>query len=159
MRGVFFSLIAALLLVSATFGAINEAHGDKDVVPHEEQSSFQWFYNSQSIISVLDVDTIFRAIGVPFCMRQCIDPFINSTTSLWNMRDVVSQARKVCKLHSEALKCLKKTPFCDHNNIFTKASSSVEYMCAKKHVLFERMESCLNPVVDRIMTSEFIPKA
>lgn len=85
-------------------------------------------------------------------MRKCIDPFINSTTSLWNMKNVVHQARKVCGHHAQAITCLKKEQYCDHNKLFAKASSSVEYMCATKHVLFERMESCLNPVVDDIMS-------
>ncbi|CAP31893.1 Protein CBG13025 [Caenorhabditis briggsae] len=138
MRNVFFLLILTFLFISTISGVIEPAHDDKDVVPHEEQ--------------MLDVDTIFRALGVPYCMRKCIDPFINSTTSLWTMKNVVNQARKVCSLHAQALTCLKKEQFCDHNKIFSKASSSVEYMCATKHVLFERMETCLNPVVDDVMS-------
>ncbi|CAI2352077.1 unnamed protein product [Caenorhabditis sp. 36 PRJEB53466] len=137
MRGL--TCVVVLLFVSVASGTIESAHGDKDVVPHEEQ--------------MLDVDTILRAMGVPYCMRKCIDPFINSTTSLWNMRNVVSQARNVCRLHADAIKCLGRDQFCDHHKIFTKASSSVEYMCATKHVLFERMESCLNPVVDDVMST------
>ncbi|CAO4364957.1 unnamed protein product [Caenorhabditis nigoni] len=138
MRNVFVSSILTFLFISTISGVIEPVHDDKDVVPHEEQ--------------MLDVDTIFRALGVPYCMRKCIDPFINSTTSLWTMKNVVNQARKVCSLHAQALTCLKKEQFCDHNKIFSKASSSVEYMCATKHVLFERMETCLNPVVDDVMS-------
>lgn len=139
MRSTISLLSCVYLLVTIVNAAVENVHGDKDVVPHEEQ--------------MLDVDTIFRALGVPYCMRSCIDPFINSTTSLWNMKNVVSQARKVCSQHAQAITCLKKAQFCDHHKIFSKASSSIEYMCATKHVLFERMESCLNPIVDDVMSA------
>ncbi|EFP07844.1 hypothetical protein CRE_26096 [Caenorhabditis remanei] len=139
MRDILLACVLAFLLFHVVNGTIKPAHGDKDVVPHEEQ--------------MLDVDTIFRALGVPYCMRKCIDPFINSTTSLWYMKNVVNQARKVCSLHAQAISCLNKEQFCDHNKIFLKASSSVEYMCATKHVLFERMEKCLDPIVDDVMSA------
>uniref|UniRef100_A0A8R1HJ26 CPG4 domain-containing protein n=2 Tax=Caenorhabditis japonica TaxID=281687 RepID=A0A8R1HJ26_CAEJA len=135
MRALFLS---SLLFFTVANGAVEPANADKDSLPQEDQ--------------MLDVDTIFRAMGVPYCMRKCIDPFINSTTSLWYMKDVVSQARQVCTLHAQAITCLKNDQFCDHNKIFVKASSSVQYMCATKHVLFERMEKCLNPVVDDVMS-------
>ncbi|CAI5440745.1 unnamed protein product [Caenorhabditis angaria] len=134
MRSLLYFL---LIIIAAASAAIVQSPSDKDIVPHGEE--------------LLDVDTIFRAMGVPFCMRKCIDGFINSTTTLWTMRNVVGQARNVCTSHAKAISCLKHDQFCDMNKIFKVASSSVEYMCTKKYVLFERMEKCLTPVVDKIM--------
>ncbi|CAD6192494.1 unnamed protein product [Caenorhabditis auriculariae] len=99
----------------------------------------------------LDVNTILKALGTPLCMRKCIDPFIKTTSAIWNMKDVAGNSRTVCSSHSKALACLKADQFCDMKGVFKTASSSVHYMCDRKSLLFERMEACLKPVVDTIM--------
>ncbi|EGT39563.1 hypothetical protein CAEBREN_30292 [Caenorhabditis brenneri] len=119
-------LTFVLLSVAFIDGAVNPVH--EDVVPH-------------------DVDTIFRALGVPNCARKCIDPF------LWNMKNMVNQTETFCSQHAQAITCLEKEQSCDPKKIFSKASSSVEYMCSTKRAVFHRMKDCLSPIVDDVMSA------
>ncbi|CAB3404839.1 unnamed protein product [Caenorhabditis bovis] len=134
------SLICISVLFAGAFSKVPTTYKDKDTKPEKIDK-----------VERLDHDVIFRALGVPFCMRKCIDSFINTTTTLWTMSNVVTQARSMCSAHAKSIACLKTDQFCDVHKIFNVATSSVEYMCAKKFVLFERMEKCLEPVVDDVM--------
>ncbi|EGT50251.1 hypothetical protein CAEBREN_31765, partial [Caenorhabditis brenneri] len=131
MRNTLVLLTFVILVVAFIDGAVDPVHSDK----------------------VHDVDTIFRALGVPHCVRKCIDPFINSTISLWNMKNVVNQAGKFCSQHAQAITCLEKEIFCDHKKIFSKASSSVGYMCSTKQAVFHKMKDCLSPIVDDVISA------
>ncbi|KAK6754775.1 hypothetical protein RB195_013644 [Necator americanus] len=93
-------------------------------------------------------DVLMRAMGVPVCVRKCIDPFLDEVSVLWQMRAIVQNAKPLCRSHTQALECLKRSPSCDTHKLFKTASSTVEKMCGERAPLFEKVRPCLEKYGD-----------
>ncbi|KHJ74762.1 hypothetical protein OESDEN_25622, partial [Oesophagostomum dentatum] len=90
-----------------------------------------------------------RAMGVPMCIRKCIDPFLDQVAVLWHLKNMAVNARPLCRSHAQASECLGRNPSCDTHKMFKTASKSIEQMCGERAVLFEKMRPCLEKNGDR----------
>uniref|UniRef100_A0A183F602 CPG4 domain-containing protein n=1 Tax=Heligmosomoides polygyrus TaxID=6339 RepID=A0A183F602_HELPZ len=93
---------------------------------------------------------LMRAMGVPLCVRKCIDPFLDQISEIWHMNQIVEKIPGLCRSHPQALECLRKQPSCDTHNLFKKASSSVQKVCGERAALFEKMRPCLSKNGDAV---------
>ncbi|EPB74786.1 hypothetical protein ANCCEY_06151 [Ancylostoma ceylanicum] len=88
-------------------------------------------------------DLLMRAMGVPVCVRKCVDPFLDEVAVLWHMRGIAQHAPKLCRSHATALACLDRSPSCDAHKLFKTSTGTVEKMCGERAHLFEKMRPCL----------------
>ncbi|KAK6025539.1 hypothetical protein OSTOST_08556, partial [Ostertagia ostertagi] len=101
-----------------------------------------------AIAPSFNADLMMRALGVPSCVRRCVDPFMEQASKLWHLRDIVENVKPLCRSHEQATQCLKKARLCDTHNLFKTASSSVTRMCGERAALFEKMKPCLTKYAD-----------
>lgn len=102
------------------------------------------------IAPTFNSDLLMRAMGVPLCVRKCIDPFLDQISEIWHMNQIVEKIPGLCRSHPQALECLRKQPSCDTHNLFKKASSSVQKVCGERAALFEKMRPCLSKNGDAV---------
>ncbi|VDN22247.1 unnamed protein product [Cylicostephanus goldi] len=98
--------------------------------------------------SKFDTDVLMRALGVPICIRKCVDPLMMQVASIWDLRNIVQKAKPLCQGHSMAMQCLQRNPSCDVHQIFKTAASAIEKMCGERAPLFEKMRPCLEKHAD-----------
>ncbi|KJH48089.1 hypothetical protein DICVIV_05795 [Dictyocaulus viviparus] len=99
--------------------------------------------NKDQIAQSFNPDVLIRALGVPICVRKCIDQFVKDVADLWYMNEIVGNIQPFCRSHDAALKCIGRYATCDPHRLFKMASSSVEKMCGERAPLFEKMRPCL----------------